>query len=332
VTISTEKITNVKLYRMSTPEHDCPWGRRAVDLLTEREIPFEDIKLRSPAEIATFKAKYGVATTPQIFFGAERIGGYTDLAERFEVKAQTAEYSYTPVIALFSTAGLMTLATSLGMPGFMGISLSMLASLKFMDLKSFTESFEKYDAIAKRYKLYGKAYPFAELAIALGFLSGIAPLATGVGAVVVGVSGAVSVFKAVYIDKMALNCACLGGNSKAPLGVVSFAENAIMAGMGAILTFSSLTGTAVEFRQPSAALPAGVSMNRDSINRQGTFDRSSMEHKHTSMDLGPADKDYELRSISKDRPKLVCDRQKASRDRTKSGYYLELNYVRTTFD
>lgn len=282
--ISTEKITNVKLYRMLTPEHDCPWGRRAVNLLTEQGILFEDIQLRSPEEIAAFKATYGVTTTPQIFFGAERIGGYTDLAEHLKVKAEKTEYSYTPVIALFSTAGLMALATSLGMTGFMGISLSMLASLKLMDLKSFTESFEKYDLIAKRFKLYGKAYPFAELAIALGFLSGIATLATGVGALVAGVSGAVSVFKAVYIDKMALNCACVGGNSKAPLGVVSFAENAIMAGMGAMLTFSSLTGTAVEFREPSAVLPASVSMNHDSIDRQGTLN-------HGSMDLDPADKD-----------------------------------------
>ena len=45
-----------------------------------------------------------------------------------------------------------------------------------------------------------------------------------------------------YIDKLALNCACVGGNSKAPLGVVSFAENAIMAIMGAMLIFSATTG------------------------------------------------------------------------------------------
>lgn len=277
--ISTETITDVKLYRMSTPEHDCPWGRRAVDLLTEQGIPFEDIKLRSPEEIAVFKAKYEVTTTPQVFFGAERIGGYSDLAEHLKVKAEKAEYSYIPVIALFATAGLMTLATSLGMTGFMGISLSMLASLKLMDLKSFTEGFEKYDLITKRFKPYGKVYPFAELAIALGFLSGIAPLATGVGAVVVGLSSAVSVFKAVYIDKMALNCACVGGNSKAPLGVVSLTENAIMVVMGAMLTFSSLTGTAREFRKPSAVLPANVSMNYDSlVEKNLSFARKTLEN------------------------------------------------------
>ena len=50
--------------------------------------------------------------------------------------------------------------------------------------------------------------------------------------------------KAVYIDKLALNCACVGGNSKAPLGIVSFTENAIMAVMGTALIFSTVTGNA----------------------------------------------------------------------------------------
>jgi hypothetical protein len=39
----------------------------------------------------------------------------------------------------------------------------------------------------------------------------------------------------VFIDHLALNCACVGGNSKTPLGVVSFAENLIMALMGAVM-------------------------------------------------------------------------------------------------
>ena len=91
---ATEKIADVKVYRMSTHEYDCPWGQRAINLLTEHKIPFEDIKLRSPEEIATFKAEYGVTTTPQIFFGSERIGGYTELADYLNVKVAKAEYSY----------------------------------------------------------------------------------------------------------------------------------------------------------------------------------------------------------------------------------------------
>ena len=234
----------VKLYRMSTPEHECPWGLKAVNLLNEKGIEFEDHKLKSKEETEAFKAKHNVQTTPQIFFGEERIGGYTDLAEKFDVEAVGAEYSYTPVIAVFSSAGLMALATSMGLTGFMGFSLSLLATLKLMDLESFAESFEKYDLITKKIRPYAKIYPFAELAIALGFLSGVAPLATGITSLFVGISGGISVIKAVYIDKLALNCACVGGNSKAPLGIVSFTENAIMAIMGAALIFSAVTGDA----------------------------------------------------------------------------------------
>ena len=232
----------VKLYRMSTSEHECPWGLKAVQLLQSKGIEFEDHKLKSKEEIAAFKAKHNVQTTPQIFFGDKRIGGYTDLAEKLNVEAEGAEYSYTPVIAVFSSAGLMALATSMGLTGFMGFSLSLLATLKLMDMGSFAESFAKYDLITKKVKPYAKIYPFAELAIALGFLSGVAPLATGITSLFVGVSGGISVIKAVYIDKLALNCACVGGNSKAPLGIVSFTENAIMAIMGAALIFSATTG------------------------------------------------------------------------------------------
>ena len=57
----------------------------------------------------------------------------------------------------------------------------------------------------------------------------------GAVAVLLGAMGMVSVGKAVFIDHLALNCACVGGNSKTPLGVVSFAENLIMAAMGAVM-------------------------------------------------------------------------------------------------
>ena len=236
----------VRLYRMSTPESECPWGLKAVNLLEEKGIEFEDHKLKSREEVDAFKAKHNVKTTPQIFAGDERIGGYSDLAEKLdvEVESEEDETSYTPVIAIFSTAGLMALATTMGITGFMGFSLSLLASLKLMDIESFAKGFEKYDLITKRIRPYAKIYPFAELAIGLGFLSGVAPLATGITSLFVGVSGGISVFKAVYIDKKDLNCACVGGDSRTPLGIVSFAENAIMAVMGGVLLFSTITGEA----------------------------------------------------------------------------------------
>ena len=255
----TKSSEKAKLYRMSTSEHECPWGLKAANLLNERGIDFDDIKLTSKEEADAFKAEYGVQTTPQIFFGSERLGGYTDLAERLEAEVESADYSYTPVVALFSTAALVSTAASLGIGGFMGVSLSMLASLKLMDIDSFTESFSKYDLIAKRFRPYGKGYPFAELLVGLGFLSGVAPVATGIVSLLLGVSGATSVVKAAFIDKMALNCACVGGNSKAPLGIVSFAENAIMAAMGALLILSSFGDRQLETtRAPEPIAPAAV--------------------------------------------------------------------------
>lgn len=50
-------------------------------------------------------------------------------------------------------------------------------------------------------------------------------------ALVIGSIGAWSVFKAVYIDKRELKCACVGGDSKVPLGFVSLTENLMMVAM-----------------------------------------------------------------------------------------------------
>lgn len=50
-------------------------------------------------------------------------------------------------------------------------------------------------------------------------------------ALFIGTVGAVSVFKAVYVDKREIKCACVGGSSKVPLGFVSLTENVMMVGM-----------------------------------------------------------------------------------------------------
>ena len=60
-------------------------------------------------------------------------------------------------------------------------------------------------------------------------------------ALFVGTVGAVSVFKAVYIDKRELKCACVGGNSNVPLGFVSLTENIVMMAMGVWMLVKFLT-------------------------------------------------------------------------------------------
>jgi hypothetical protein len=50
-------------------------------------------------------------------------------------------------------------------------------------------------------------------------------------ALLIGGIGAISVFKAVYVDKRELKCACVGGSSNVPLGFVSLTENVMMVAM-----------------------------------------------------------------------------------------------------
>jgi hypothetical protein len=155
------------------------------------------------------------------------------------VRPERTDISYTPVVVVFLTAGLMALVLDAGVGGFMGIAICLLAMLKLMDVEAFAASFRKYDLLTQRWRPWGRLYPGVELLVGLSVL--LQPQATaaaqvvGVVAVLLGVMGMVSVGKAVFIDHLALNCACVGGNSKTPLGVVSFAENLIMAAMGAVM-------------------------------------------------------------------------------------------------
>jgi len=237
--MATATLRDVRLYRMDLPDHPCPWGLRALELLQDQRIAFEDHRLTSSEEVEAFKAARGVATTPQIFSGTERIGGYRELAARLGVRPESAEISYTPVVAVFGTAGLVALVLSAGISGFMGLAICLLAMLKLMDVQAFSASFRKYDLLTMRWRPWGQLYPGIEMLVGLGMLlppqpANLKPL-VGAVAVWLGAMGMISVGKAVFLDHLALNCACVGGNSKTPLGVVSFAENLIMAAMGAVM-------------------------------------------------------------------------------------------------
>ena len=70
------------LYRMILPDHTCPFGVRAKELLEEAGYAVDDRILRSRAQVDSFEAEQSVETTPQVFIAGERIGGSDDL-ERF---------------------------------------------------------------------------------------------------------------------------------------------------------------------------------------------------------------------------------------------------------
>lgn len=230
------------LYRMVLPDHLCPSGLKAKWLLESEGFEVEDHPLLTREETDAFKAQHDVATTPQAWIGNERIGGYTDLRKHFGRRVlEKGETTYRPVIALFAMMALMALAAAYVATGqpvsvltaewFVSFSMCGLAYLKLRDVESFSTMFLNYDLLARRWVPYAYIYPFAEglagvlmTAHAFDWLS--IPVALFIGTV-----GAASVFKAVYIDRRELKCACVGGDSNVPLGFVSLTENLFMIGM-----------------------------------------------------------------------------------------------------
>lgn len=68
------------LYRMVLPDHTCPFGVRAKEMLEANGFQVDDRVLGSREEVDAFKAEQGIQTTPLVFIGEERIGGSDDLA------------------------------------------------------------------------------------------------------------------------------------------------------------------------------------------------------------------------------------------------------------
>jgi glutaredoxin len=227
---------------MVMPDHLCPYGLKSKDLLERQGFVVEDRHLETRDATEAFMQQHGVKTTPQTFIGGDRIGGYDDLRAHFgkEVK-DPDETSYTPVVAIFSVAFLMALAVSWftfgtvfsvrALEWFIAISMCILAIQKLQDIESFSTMFLNYDLLARRWVRYGYVYPFGEALAGVLMIAGALIWVAVPVALFIGTVGAVSVFKAVYIDRRELKCACVGGSSKVPLGFVSLTENLMMIAM-----------------------------------------------------------------------------------------------------
>lgn len=235
-------VRHAHLYRMVMEGHVCPFGLKSKDLLQRRGFTVDDHWLQMRKETDAFQREHDVDTTPQIFIGGERIGGYDDLRRHFgQHVMEEGETSYRPIIAIFSVGLLMALAVSYVALGsvltvraiewFIAISMCLLGVQKLQDLEGFSTMFLNYDLLAKRWVRYAYLYPFGEtlagvLMIAGAFVWVASPIALFIGTV-----GAFSVFQAVYVEKRELKCACVGGGSSVPLGFISLTENLMMIAM-----------------------------------------------------------------------------------------------------
>ena len=230
------------LHRMAIGGHLCPHGLKAKHLLQTQGYAVRDHLLTSRAEVDAFKAQHDVKTTPQIFIGGAHIGGHDDLRRHMGLSVvDRTQTTYRPVMAVFAIAALIALATQWAAFGalepvksaewFIATSMCLLAMLKLQDVDRFATMFLTYDLLARRWVPYGRVYPYAELLAGVLMLAGLFPWLSIPIAFFIGSIGAVSVAKAVWIEKRELKCACVGGNSNVPLGFLSFTENVMMLGM-----------------------------------------------------------------------------------------------------
>ncbi len=230
------------LHRMAIGNGFCPHGLKAKALLERQGFTVIDQTLTSRAQVEAFKTEHKVTTTPQVFIGTERVGGYDDLRRHLglKVRDKTAK-TYRPVLAVFGVAAAMAIAASTVTWGdpfqirtvewFIAFSMALLAMLKLQDVDRFATMFLTYDLLARRWVRYGYVYPIAEGVAGVLMVAGALTWFSAPLALVIGTIGGVSVFKAVWIDKRELKCACVGGGSNVPLGFLSFTENVMMVGM-----------------------------------------------------------------------------------------------------
>lgn len=238
--MSQDTERRARLHRMVMPGHVCPYGLKSRWLLRRKGFEVDDRWLRTRAETDAFKEEHGVETTPQTFIDGRRIGGYDELREYFGLKVRgEGDTSYTPVLAVFAVAALLAVASlwpALAVvpvaERFIAIGMCLLAMLKLQDVEQFSSMFLNYDLLGRRFVPYAYFYPFAELAAGVLMLAGALHVVSVPLALFIGGVGAVSVFKAVYVEKRELRCACVGGGSQVPLGFVSLTENLMMLAMG----------------------------------------------------------------------------------------------------
>ena len=142
------------------------------------------------------------------------------------------------LICILVAGGIFCLLQNQFMTYFMGIILIGLSVLKLWDWNGFSNAFQTYDILAKRSKLYSKAYPLLEMSIGIVLISQMfTRFAAMILAVVVFVSS-VGVVQSI-ITKSEIKCACMGTKIKVPMTTLTLVENTIMFLMAISLLISS---------------------------------------------------------------------------------------------
>jgi glutaredoxin len=188
------------IHRMLTPQHVCPSGLKALDLLRRHGFEVEDHPLPTREATDAFKAEHGVKTTPQVWIDGVRVGGHDDLRRHLGLAVHDPKaLTYRPVLAIFGMAAALAVAVAWGAMGgagalltahtlqlFLGFATALLALQKLRDVEGFSSGFLGYDLLAQRVPRYAYVYPWLEALVGLLMVAGAllwlwAPVALVIG-------------------------------------------------------------------------------------------------------------------------------------------------------
>lgn len=151
--------------------------------------------------------------------------------------------TYRPLLLIvaYLSGGAVLLASASGrfewraaMNLFMAGFFLVFSYFKLLDLQGFATAFAGYDILARRSVWYARAYPFIELGLGGLYLTGIAPLATNLLALIVMTVGLIGVGQTLGRGRI-IPCACLGTGFNLPMSTVTLIEDAAMAAMAATM-------------------------------------------------------------------------------------------------
>ena len=172
----------------------------------------------------------------------KNVGEYEVLELQDQNNTKKSKLStYKPLLLVIGFVLLVSLLSSFKtsfhlmnwMTNFMGGFFIAFSFFKFLDLNGFSKTFASYDIIAKKWKGYGKIYPFIELGLGVAYLMGLQLAITNTICILILIASTIGVLKAV-LSKKQIQCACLGTVFNLPMSTVTIIENFTMISMAII--------------------------------------------------------------------------------------------------
>jgi copper chaperone CopZ len=147
--------------------------------------------------------------------------------------------TYKPLLIIFAfITGISFIASKFSIMAFMNNFMAgffiVFSFFKLLDVAAFANTYKMYDVVAAKFPLWGKIYPFVELALGIAYLIRFNPKVTNWATLDIMLISIIGVIKSVT-NKKKIQCACLGNVFNLPMSTVTIIEDGLMILMAGIM-------------------------------------------------------------------------------------------------